>query len=118
MRKLAVLFLTMIFLSSPATAGQIYKWVNEDGTIGFTDDPQKIPTQYRDRVKVEKGISEKTRDVDTRATSKKKEEVTKKEHPPHEEPAARSNVSPEERRQVEEETRAVWENFQKSLSGK
>lgn len=41
--------ITIIFivLSSPLhSIGQIYKWVDEEGIIHFTDDPSKIPEKY------------------------------------------------------------------------
>src|SRR4030042_5075373 len=41
--------ITIIFivLSSPLhSIGQIYKWVDEEGIVHFTDDPSKIPEKY------------------------------------------------------------------------
>jgi hypothetical protein len=42
-------YITIIFivLSSPLhSIGQIYKWVDEEGIVHFTDDPSKIPEKY------------------------------------------------------------------------
>jgi hypothetical protein len=38
---------------------QIYKWVNEDGTVAFTDDPTEIPDKYRNQTGIKKEIKEK-----------------------------------------------------------
>ncbi len=34
-------------LAGPAFAGNVYKWVTEDGTHAFTDDPKRIPAKHR-----------------------------------------------------------------------
>ena len=34
-------------MSIPAFA-TIYKWIDANGNVGFTDDPEKIPPAYRD----------------------------------------------------------------------
>jgi Domain of unknown function (DUF4124) len=36
--------------------GQIYKWMDRQGDIHFTDDPSRIPTEYRSDVEVERAI--------------------------------------------------------------
>ena len=37
-----------ILASEPASfSGQIYQWVDQNGTVGFTDDPLNIPEKYR-----------------------------------------------------------------------
>src|SRR6266478_6022908 len=41
---LAIL-LTFAF-SSSSTAGKIYRWVDENGTIGFTDNLSRLPEKY------------------------------------------------------------------------
>ena len=108
--KAAVLTLMIIFVSSSAGAGQIYRWVNDNGTVGFTDDPEKVPAKYRERIKLEKEISEAGKDVNLPTTQK----------PPsnEKEPPASPKLSPEERNKIEEETRATWERMRKALSGK
>ena len=39
--------LAIALVSSPASA-TIYKWIDQQGNVGFTDDPAKIPSAYRD----------------------------------------------------------------------
>jgi hypothetical protein len=51
--KMAILILLLV-LSSISHAADIYKWVDKDGTVNFTDDLNKVPPEYRDQVKTEK----------------------------------------------------------------
>jgi clan AA aspartic protease (TIGR02281 family) len=45
-----VIFLLMIILAvlAPSSYGDMYKWVDERGTVHFTDDLSKIPEKYRE----------------------------------------------------------------------
>jgi mRNA-degrading endonuclease HigB of HigAB toxin-antitoxin module len=52
MKKLLILLILLIF-SIPAYAATIYKWVDKEGVVNFTDDLSKVPPSYRNRVKVE-----------------------------------------------------------------
>jgi hypothetical protein len=48
-----------LFLLSPSVHGvTFYKWVDKDGVVNFTDDPGKVPPEYRDQV--EKEVKEDT----------------------------------------------------------
>ena len=47
------LFVTFMMSSNPALA-KIYKWVDDKGTTHFTDNPRKIPPQYRTPEKLPK----------------------------------------------------------------
>jgi len=51
MKKL-VMLLTLLAFTVPAYGTTIYKWVGKDGTVNFTDDHNKVPSSYRDRVEV------------------------------------------------------------------
>jgi hypothetical protein len=58
--KMAILILLWV-LPSISHAADIYKWVDKDGTVNFSDDLDKVPPEYRDQVKTEKvRDSEKT----------------------------------------------------------
>ncbi len=52
MKKLLILLIILIF-GIPAYGATIYKWVDKEGVVHFTDDLTKIPPSYRDRVDVE-----------------------------------------------------------------
>jgi len=51
MRISAVIFITLIFFASGASAA-IYRWTDDKGTVHATDAMEKIPPEYKDRVKV------------------------------------------------------------------
>ena len=60
MRKLFfIIFLLMVFIS-PSYSAIIYRWVDKDGVTNFTDDPNKVPSDYRGQVQKEE-IEEATR---------------------------------------------------------
>jgi hypothetical protein len=45
-----------LFLSLPSVYGvTIYKWMDKNGVVNFTDDPEKVPPEYRDQVEREVG---------------------------------------------------------------
>jgi hypothetical protein len=52
MKKLLILLSLLIF-AGHAYAATIYKWVDKEGVVNFTDDLSKVPPSYRDRVEVE-----------------------------------------------------------------
>ena len=52
MKKILILLILLIF-AVPIHAATIYKWVDKDGVVNFTDDLSKVPPSYQDRVKVE-----------------------------------------------------------------
>jgi hypothetical protein len=57
MKKMLILFILLIFIS-PAYAATTYKWIDEKGVVGFTDDFSIIPPAYRDQVSP--GVTEET----------------------------------------------------------
>lgn len=52
MKKLMLISFLLI-LSSSVSAGNVYKWVDKDGVVNFTDDSERVPPAYRGRVQVE-----------------------------------------------------------------
>jgi hypothetical protein len=46
--------LVFLVLLSPAYAENIYKWTDEKGVVHYSDDLNKVPPAYRNRVDVEK----------------------------------------------------------------
>lgn len=51
--KTLLVFSVLLLFISPAYAGITYKWVDEEGVLGFTDDFSTIPSKYRDQVSIE-----------------------------------------------------------------
>jgi len=45
-------------LAVSLTYAQVYKWVDDAGTVHFTDDPAKVPGECWDRVEEKKAIKE------------------------------------------------------------
>lgn len=51
MRLLTFLISLLFIFSMFAFAGQMYKWVDDEGNLHVTDNPTSIPAKYRDQVK-------------------------------------------------------------------
>ena len=49
---MGVLFLLLV-LASISNAAFIYKWVDKDGSVNFTDDLSKVPPEYRNQIQME-----------------------------------------------------------------
>jgi len=77
MKKLLITLILLAF-TIPGQAATIYKWVDEKGVINFTDDYNKVPPPYRDRVIIEerKEIEEDKITIPPRETPQKKEEIS------------------------------------------
>jgi len=45
---LALLSLALVALSGSPASATIYKWFDDDGNVGFTDDLSNVPADYRD----------------------------------------------------------------------
>ena len=52
MKKVYILMILLMFFSH-AYAATIYKWVDKEDVVNFTDDYNKVPSEYRDRVETE-----------------------------------------------------------------
>jgi len=52
MRMFSIL-LILLFFSLPAYSATVYKWVDKDGVVNFTDDLTKVPPPYRNQVEKE-----------------------------------------------------------------
>jgi len=57
MRKFLILLILLAFVI-PANAATIYKWVDKEGVVNFTDDYNYVPSSYRDRVEVKDYLTE------------------------------------------------------------
>src|SRR4030042_1411815 len=55
MKRISLLLIIGLLLSSPLAFGQeIYQWVDEKGTVHFTDDISQVPERYQDQVEKKK----------------------------------------------------------------
>ena len=46
---LAALFPALSIMAGSASGGSVFSWTNDQGTVGFTDDPSRIPADYREQ---------------------------------------------------------------------
>lgn len=51
--KSFLIFLILFIFTLPAFSATIYKWVDKNGVVNFTDDYEKVPLLYRNRVQEE-----------------------------------------------------------------
>ena len=59
--KMAILILLLWVLPSMSHAADMYKWVDKNGSVNFTDDLSRVPPEYRDQIqKEESGDFEET----------------------------------------------------------
>jgi hypothetical protein len=61
MKKRGLLILIGLILCSVISAAQeVYRWVDEKGTVHFTDDLGQVPEKYREKIQKEKSPKEST----------------------------------------------------------
>jgi len=70
MGKLFILLILLAF-AVPVNATTIYKWVDREGIVNFTDDYNKVPLAFRDRVQREEFLQEKEAPAQVMATKPK-----------------------------------------------
>jgi hypothetical protein len=74
-----ILFLLLVLLSI-SNAAVIYKWVDKNGSVNFTDDIGKVPPEYRDQIQREEtNYIEKTQTPSPAPASVKKTEEEKRD---------------------------------------
>ncbi len=54
MKYVFLLVILLVMVVSPAAYADMYKWVDEKGTVHFTDDVSKIPEKYRPDAQLQK----------------------------------------------------------------
>jgi len=52
--RFIAVFVGVLFILSAglASSGEVYKWVDERGTVSLTDDPRKIPERFRNQTEI------------------------------------------------------------------
>ncbi|HUL37177.1 MAG TPA: aspartyl protease family protein, partial [Thermodesulfobacteriota bacterium] len=56
--RLMILLIMMLAVFVPSSYGEMYKWVDEKGTVHFTDDLSSIPEKYRQDAETRKPSAE------------------------------------------------------------
>jgi hypothetical protein len=117
MKKLLILLILLIFAATvyPAT---IYKWVDKEGVVNFTDDLSKVPPSYRNRVETEekKDVKEKVTPLPPPATTREDEpEEIKRDIYGHDETWWQERVRPwkEKLKEATEKYEVVQKDFTK-----
>jgi hypothetical protein len=72
MRFLKILLGLCCLLAISPSYAQVYKWVDDSGTVHFTDDPAKVPEDYWDRVEEKKTVKEQGRKPSDKGTASKR----------------------------------------------
>lgn len=107
MKKLcfALALLILLVLGISPVFAQIYKWVDEKGTIHFTQDPSTIPEKYRGTAR-SRPSEEEPAPTGERVRSREYYERTPKERLGFEGPPERSDIGRKETSEAKEETSA------------
>ena len=50
MKKLPVILSALIFIFATSASATVYKWVDKNGAVNFSDDYSKVPPDYRNKV--------------------------------------------------------------------
>lgn len=48
--KAAFLIMAILFLASTARPSEVWQWVDEQGVVHFTDNPDSVPKKYREQI--------------------------------------------------------------------
>ena len=56
--KRTIFFILILIISVSSVYGEMYKWVDEKGTVHFTDDISSVPEEHRERVEDRKAPKE------------------------------------------------------------
>ncbi len=76
MKKVFMTVFVLALIVSVAYGVTVYKWVDKEGVVHFTDDYTNIPAQYRNQVKTEETEESQRRETSTSPSAQKSEEVT------------------------------------------
>ena len=107
-RKALIAAFFVGFLMIPfSTYAEVYKWIDDKGTVHFTDDYGNIPSTYRERFKVE--IREDIREEETLAGPQKIISGVKEE-------GSKANMFGEEETWREEKMRFWRERLQEATA--
>ena len=73
MKQYFILLILLAF-TVPANGATVYKWVDEKGVVNFTDEYQKVPPSFRNRVETEEYIEEEAPSALSQSTTPKIDE--------------------------------------------
>lgn len=79
MRRYAVLAVCVFFFAAAPAHAEFYRWVDKDGKEFFTNDPEKVPQEYRSSVTTVKPDESRV-SVGEKPVARGKAAVTSSEH--------------------------------------
>jgi hypothetical protein len=81
-KKACVLIGVLIFLSAvcPSYAKEVYKWVDEKGTVHFSEDESRVPEAYREQAE-KKSIPEEANPPEEKTKANKQDRTKTKDRP-------------------------------------
>lgn len=111
MKKLFILLILLIF-SVPASATTIYKWVDEEGVVNFTDDYKNVPLAFRNRAETAEYFEEKAPpSLPQRVTAKIEENSYDRDYWSKQLDEAVSNYERVRKELLKEGERLVWHRY-------
>ncbi|MGO8991624.1 MAG: DUF4124 domain-containing protein [bacterium] len=78
---LIIVTLTILFAVCPSFAKEVYKWVDEKGTVHFSEDESSVPEEYKGRAE-KKSMPEEAKPPEAKGTTKKQDGKKAKDRPP------------------------------------
>jgi hypothetical protein len=64
--------LILLFMDCPSRAKEVYKWVDEKGTVHFSEDESSVPEKYRDQIE-KKSVKEEAKPPGEKVKVKKQD---------------------------------------------
>jgi len=116
MRRLFIISIGLLFVVGLAEMcnAEIYRWVDEKGTVHFTEDPSTIPEKYRNQMKSRK-TEENYMSAEEKAKAKQLGEQKTRERMERGQREYDKTIEEERRRKAEKDTRNKLDEIQMEL---
>ncbi len=114
-RGLSILILMTLCVPSTGLC-EIYKWTNDDGSVGFADDISNVPEKQRQQVETKQyRVSESERKEEPPLRRGSESRGVQEQQPSEKEQAVTQELSDEEKKKLDEELRGTWGKMKKAL---
>jgi len=112
--RIIVLAIFLAFLAPQSVRAEIYKWIDEKGTVHFTEDPSTIPEKYRDQTRSRK-TEEDYMSPEEKARAKRLDERKTKERMGQSQQEYERALKEEKRGKAEKDLKDRVDEFQMEL---
>ena len=113
-KKVFILLILLAF-AMPANAATVYKWVDKEGVVSFTDNYNDIPSSYRNRVEVKhyrtEGLAPAYTDVAPQKKAEAKADPYSRDYWKKELDEATSNYEKAREELLKEGEKLVWHRY-------